>query len=308
MNRIICLNNYCKKLDSIYISNDNNNNKNSFYKENIKNKLCINNITNTSINNNNKINMSPDFIISILILINFFTILITLFYYAYKYIETKDRKKWFIVEGNIGTGKSTFLKKLSYYTDIEIIYEPVSEWIKIKDDEGKNILEYFYTDMKRWSYTMQSMAFKSRLNFLQKTQKKKYRFVERSIWTDKYVFAQNCYDTGLMNKLEWSLYNKWYSWLVKLYNKSGNQLIPDGIIYLKASTEISIERINKRGRNEENTINKEYIQKISNLHDKWLLNEDLNIPLLIIDCDKDFEHDNEFFDEILFELYDFIKI
>jgi len=111
-----------------------------------------------------------------------------------------------------------------------------------------------------------------------------------------------------MNKLEWSLYNKWYSWLVKLYNKSGNQLIPDGIIYLKASPEISIERINKRGRNEENTINKEYIQKISNLHDKWLLNEDLNIPLLIIDCDKDFEHDNEFFDEILFELYDFIKI
>ena len=305
MNKIICLNNYCKILDGIYTSN--NNYKFSLIKDNLKNKFCLNNVTYLN-NNNNKITMSSDFIISLLILINFFTIIITLFYYAYKYIKTKDRKKWFIVEGNIGTGKSTFLKKLNYYTDIEIIYEPVSEWIKVKDDEGKNILEYFYTDMKRWSYTMQSMAFKSRLHLLQKSQKEKYRFVERSIWTDKYVFAQNCYDSGLMNTLEWSLYNKWYYWLVNLYHNSGNNLIPDGIIYLKASPETSWDRINKRGRNEENTIDKEYIEKISNLHDKWLLNENLNIPLLIINCDNDFENDEEFFNEILFELHDFIKI
>ena len=36
-------------------------------------------------------------------------------------------KKWFIIEGNIGTGKSTFLKKLNQDLKCETIFEPLEK-------------------------------------------------------------------------------------------------------------------------------------------------------------------------------------
>ena len=61
-------------------------------------------------------------------------------------ISSKIGKKWFIIEGNIGTGKSTFLKKLNEDLDCEIIYEPLEQWIETKDEDNKNILDHFYKD------------------------------------------------------------------------------------------------------------------------------------------------------------------
>ena len=59
--------------------------------------------------------------------------------------------KIFFIEGNIGSGKSTFLKNLEKYnllTNVQFIQEPVNEWKETKDKDGINILEHFYSDMK----------------------------------------------------------------------------------------------------------------------------------------------------------------
>ena len=57
------------------------------------------------------------------------------------------------IEGNIGTGKSTFVELLNKYIEqIEnkgvfkpcLIQEPVQEWMTTFDSDGKNILEKFY--------------------------------------------------------------------------------------------------------------------------------------------------------------------
>ena len=32
-------------------------------------------------------------------------------------------------------------------------------------------------------------------------------FVERSIFTDKYCFAENCYESGMMDKIEYDIYD-----------------------------------------------------------------------------------------------------
>ena len=61
----------------------------------------------------------------------------------------------YFVEGNIGSGKSTFLKKLS--TEFKVVQEPVDEWSKMKNaSSGKNILEEFYEDPKRNAYLLGS--------------------------------------------------------------------------------------------------------------------------------------------------------
>ena len=44
----------------------------------------------------------------------------------------------FIVEGNIGSGKSTFLSRIKEILkdDVQVIYEPLDEWLSIKDETG----------------------------------------------------------------------------------------------------------------------------------------------------------------------------
>ena len=100
----------------------------------------------------------------------------------------------FFIEGNIGTGKSTFIKNLQEIyncEDSQFIQEPVDVWKDTKDNDNKNILEYFYKDMHRFCYLFQSYAFISRINQIDQIDKScEFVFIERSVFCDKNVFAK----------------------------------------------------------------------------------------------------------------------
>lgn len=185
--------------------------------------------------------------------------------------------KIFFIEGNIGSGKSTFLKNLEKYnllTNVQFIQEPVNEWKETKDKDGINILEHFYSDMNRHCYTFQSFAFISRINQLdQIDDTKSYVFIERSVFCDKNVFARSCYETKIMSDIEWKIYNKWFDWMVQKYKEIFDRSY---IIYLATSPETAIKRINKRGREEETTITLEYIDMLNKKHEEWL-DEEKNV-------------------------------
>ena len=146
----------------------------------------------------------------------------------------------FFLEGNVGTGKSTFLQKLKE-NGIDVIFEPVDIWTSIKNDNGKTLLEEFYNDQKRYAYTFQSIAFRTRVQNIENS--KVNTVIERSIFTDRNVFAKTCYENGMMNEIEWNDYTSWFDWLSKTFN-----INPKGYIYLRASPDISYERIKKRSR------------------------------------------------------------
>lgn len=190
-------------------------------------------------------------------------------------------KKWYIIEGNIGSGKSTILKLLEFAPNVEVIQEPVDMWLNIKDDKNKNLLDHFYSDMERNSYMFQTMVFKTRLQSLEKTQLEPYRFSERSIWTDRFVFGKMCLEYKKMNSIESSCYKYWFDWLEEKFKPK-----PDGIIYVKCSPEKCLERISNRGRNEENKISIEYLNKLNVYHNEWFSNWK-ETPLLVIDNNKD---------------------
>ena len=59
------------------------------------------------------------------------------------------------IEGNIASGKSTLIDYLQTKTSkllMQVIPEPVEQWKATVDENGKNILSYFYDDLSRWSY------------------------------------------------------------------------------------------------------------------------------------------------------------
>jgi len=194
--------------------------------------------------------------------------------------------KWYIIEGNIGSGKSTLLELLSKTPNTEVIPEPVHMWTDIKDNNNINLLQHFYSDMNRYSYMFQTMVFKTRLESLELKQEKQFRFSERSIWTDRYVFGKMCLEDEKMNSIESNCYKYWFTWLEEKFKPT-----PDGIIYVKCSPEKCLERINIRGRSEENNISLDYLNKLNTYHEEWLQNWK-ETPVLIIDNEEDNNYEN----------------
>lgn len=181
------------------------------------------------------------------------------------------------IEGNIGAGKSTFLRFIEEKTNIATSQEPVSEWMNIKGEDGKNLLESFYEDIPRWSFAFQMNCFISRVHNVKKMPKTGVNFIERSILSDK-IFAKNCFENNTMTKIEFDIYTRWSEWLK---DKLCDNI--DGIIYLRTTPDVSNERIKKRSRDGESDIPMEYLEQLHNHHDEWLLNEK-EIPVLVLDA------------------------
>jgi deoxyadenosine/deoxycytidine kinase len=197
----------------------------------------------------------------------------------------------FIVEGNIGAGKSTFLQILKQYLNVQVMLEPHEQWQNIGN--GYNLLDLFYKDPKRWAYSFQSYAFVSRIalqNAYTRTNPYAVQILERSVFSDRYCFAFNAYELGYMNALEWKIYQEWFAWLVDTYVTK-----PDGFIYLRTNPSVCYNRLKKRSRDEEATVSREYIEKIHEKHENWLMEKKgiesslAQIPVLVLDCDADFE-------------------
>lgn len=201
------------------------------------------------------------------------------------------------VEGNIGTGKSTFLRIIrDKYKDSNIIFldEPLDKWLELKDADGENILEKFYKNQERWSYSFQMNAFISRTkSILEKNPKQNLIIIERSVITDRRVFAELLKESGKISELEWKLYDEWYNWLLNDYNVK-----PDLYIYLRANSNVSYSRMKQRCRKEEDIVPKEYIDAVCKKHDDWLLNENDSL-VVTLDVNNDFEHDTKFRENIL---------
>jgi len=190
------------------------------------------------------------------------------------------------IEGNIGSGKSTILKQLKNYSD-DFVYvdEPVSEWQSIKDSNNKNILELFYQDQKKYSFSFQILAYITRLRSLLtviKYNPNKIIICERSIYTDKHVFAKMLYEQNKIEEIEWKTYNYWFDTFKEITKLSG-------IIYINTNPETCFERIKKRDRNGESTIPLEYLQECDKKHNIWI--DNTNIKKLILDGNQEFEND-----------------
>jgi deoxyadenosine/deoxycytidine kinase len=92
--------------------------------------------------------------------------------------------------------------------------------------------------------------------------------LERSIFCDRHVFAENCYRTGLMSLTEYQLYCGMWEFLVSNYCVQ-----PNMILYLRTPAEICLRRIRDRARTEESGLSLDYLLQLQGLHDEWLLKE-----------------------------------
>jgi deoxyadenosine/deoxycytidine kinase len=193
------------------------------------------------------------------------------------------------IEGDIGAGKTTLINKMrTMYPNWHFIPEPIDTWQNLKTAEGDNLLELFYKNKDRYSYTFQNCALLSRALNIKLTidkwkkdcdinpalAKHNVFLTERCLETDYHVFAQMLYDDGCMNLVEWDLYKMWYN-----YVKSQSYPL-SGIIYVTTPPEICADRIKQRGRKGEDDIPIGYLENLDKYQKRWLHSETIGIPLL----------------------------
>ncbi|XP_028940733.1 deoxyguanosine kinase, mitochondrial-like [Antrostomus carolinensis] len=74
------------------------------------------------------------------------------------------------------------------------------------------------------------------------------RVFERSVYSDRYVFAKNLFEVGHLQPLEWAIYQDWHSFLLRCR-----------------------ERLRRRARSEELGIQLGYLQQLHAQHERWLV-------------------------------------
>ena len=179
------------------------------------------------------------------------------------------------IEGNIGSGKSTLLANLREHfkdnVDIVFLKEPVDEWAKIKDKNGTTILEKFYADQEKYSFPFQMMAYVSRIKELRNTVKEQKKnsskpfviITERSLYTDKMVFAKMLYDTSKIEDVNYQIYLNWF-------DTFSDEFPVHKVVYVKTTPEKCHKRIVKRSREGEDNIPLSYLKSCSFYHDNML--------------------------------------
>lgn len=207
----------------------------------------------------------------------------------------------FSVEGNIGSGKSTFCNYIrENFTEYNLkdnrkIYfldEPVSDWEGIKNSEG-NLLENFYKYPDKYGFCLQMAAYISRLvklkEILKVIESNDIIIMERSVFSDYMIFARMLYETNKINEIEYQVYKKWFYYFI--------EGVPDIIfIYIKTDFENCYNRVIKRGRKGENNISKEYLQTCEKYHEQWL-NE--KTSKIVLDGNKDTTYHKEYLNKII---------
>lgn len=185
------------------------------------------------------------------------------------------------VEGNIGSGKTTFLDYFSKNEDITVYAERVNKW---RDIQGHNLLALMYENASRWSFTFQSMVQKTTLEVHLNQPSTPIKMMERSLHSARHVFVDNLFQSGNMPHVEHAVIDSWYQFIISQLDVSG-----DLIIYLRTSPEVADERIKQRHRPEEQSIPLSYLTSLHELHDKWLLNKThatCNEKVIVIDANK----------------------
>lgn len=187
-------------------------------------------------------------------------------------------KKYIVLAGNIGAGKSTLVNLLAEKLNFVPYFEPVADNPFLKD---------FYADMNRWAFHSQVFFLTSRAKAHRELVTDPRSVVQdRSLYEDAEVFARNLYVQGALKGAEWTTYCELYQTLTSILPP------PDLVIYIRASVKTLKARIAKRARDFEANIQDSYLEGLNALYEEWIQSFTL-APVLTIPGDKlDFVEDS----------------
>ena len=187
-------------------------------------------------------------------------------------IPITEKYNYIAIEGNIGAGKTSLANMMSDEFNAKIVLERFAD---------NPFLPKFYEDNERYAFSLEMSFLADRYQQLS-DDLAQFDLFKNFIVSDYYIFKSLIFAQVTLQKDEYKLYRKMFDLMYKEITK------PDLYVYLYQNTERLLENIKNRGREYEQNIEAEYLQKIHDGYSNFIkTQQDLNI--LIIDVsDLDF--------------------
>jgi len=172
------------------------------------------------------------------------------------------------VEGPIGVGKTTLARRLAEVFNYEIMLEDAHE---------NPFLERFYENRREAALATQLFFLFQRA---QKIQDQRQKDIFEPVRVSDFLIEKDPLFARInLDGDEYQLYEKVYQQLTI------DAPVPDLVIYLQASPDRLLERIEKRGIDSERSIDRQYLEAINEVYSDFFLYYDA-APLLIVNANE----------------------
>ena len=176
------------------------------------------------------------------------------------------------IEGNIGAGKTSLANNISHDYNAKLILERFAD---------NPFLPKFYEDSQRYAFPLEMSFLADRYQQISDDLSQLDLFKD-FIVSDYDVFKSLIFSKITLQEDEFKLYRKLFYLMYKDLRK------PDLYVYLYQNTERLQENIKKRGRDYEQNIDNDYLEKINSGYLEFLKTQtDFNVKIIDI-SDRDF--------------------
>jgi deoxyguanosine kinase len=193
-----------------------------------------------------------------------------------------DAGRYIVIEGVLGVGKTSLAERLAKALNARLLQE---------HPEENPFLDKFYQQPRTY-------AFQTQIFFLLNRYRQQQEIAQGDLFHRNqvcdYLFAKDRIFAYLnLDENELNLYERLIGLLSDQVQK------PDLVIYLQASTEVLWQRLNKRARTYEKTLNLDYIERLNQAYNYFFFHYQES-PLLVVNTnDIDFVERPADFDDLL---------
>ena len=200
-----------------------------------------------------------------------------------KPLSIADKYNYIAIEGNIGAGKTTLSNMLAQDYNAKQVLERFAD---------NPFLPKFYEDNDRFAFPLEMSFLADRYQQLT-DDLAQFDLFKSFIISDYYIFKSLIFAQVTLAYDEYSLYRRMFD---IMYNEITK---PDLYIYLYQNTERLLENIKKRGRDYEQNISGEYLQKIHKGYTNFIQSESTLNTIIIDVSELDFVENKTYYQSII---------
>jgi deoxyadenosine/deoxycytidine kinase len=199
-------------------------------------------------------------------------------------------KRFVLVAGNIGTGKTSLTERIGGRLGWRTAFESVADNPYLAD---------FYADMRQWSFHLQVFFLGHRAQQHRAlANSPESAIADRSIYEDAHIFARVLHHLGNLNERDYQSYRAVFDLVV------AGLPHPDLLLYLRAPVPVLLDRIQRRGRSIESGITADYLSLLDTFYEEWMESFSLCPVLRIRTADLDFVHQPQHLDIVVHRIQD----
>ncbi|MBM1106050.1 2-amino-4-hydroxy-6-hydroxymethyldihydropteridine diphosphokinase [Aurantibacter crassamenti] len=204
--------------------------------------------------------------------------------------ELFSQLQFLAIEGNIGAGKTTLAKRIAKDFNAKLILERFAD---------NPFLPKFYEDQSRYAFPLEMSFLADRYQqFIDDTTQ--LDLFKKFMVSDYDIYKSLIFAKITLQEVEFSLYRKIFDFMYREVKK------PDVYVFLYQNTDRLLDNIKKRGRDYEQEISFEYLDKINRGYLDYIKSQPSQNSLIIDVTDLDFVENEKDYETVMNQIQQYV--